>query len=153
MRKKMYKKAGKKMLKGGQKKLDMNKNGVLDGGDFKILGSKNKKMKGGPHEAVHGKDKNKPVYRGMLPEVTVTAKKTNKKTKKMVKFPHFAKVDYTLQPVQKEAIWQDVIIPESMWAYANKGSYKKAIREVHKNYNYFFSLAKKLKPHMKKQFS
>ena len=71
------------MLKGGQKKLDMNKNGVLDGGDFKILGSKNKKMKGGPHEAVHGKDKNKPVYRGMLPEVTVTAKKTNKKTKKM----------------------------------------------------------------------
>ena len=81
MRKKMYKKAGKKMLKGGQKKLDMNKNGVLDGGDFKILGSKNKKMKGGPHEAVHGKDKYKAVYRGMLPEVTVTAKKTNKKTK------------------------------------------------------------------------
>jgi len=34
----------KKYLKGGQAKLDMNKDGKLSGADFKMLGNKNKKM-------------------------------------------------------------------------------------------------------------
>jgi len=38
--KKMY-------MKGGQSKLDMNKDGKLSGADFKMLGNKNKKMGGG----------------------------------------------------------------------------------------------------------
>lgn len=40
----MYGKKKKKYLKGGQAKLDMNKDGKLSGADFKMLGNKNKKM-------------------------------------------------------------------------------------------------------------
>jgi hypothetical protein len=35
----------KKYLKGGQAKLDMNKDGELTGADFKMLGNKGKKKK------------------------------------------------------------------------------------------------------------
>lgn len=40
----MYGKKKKKYLKGGQAKLDMNKDGKLSGADFKMLGNKKKKM-------------------------------------------------------------------------------------------------------------
>ena len=63
--KKMYKRAGKKMLKGGQYKLDMNKNGVLDGQDFKMLGNKKKKMMGGGLFADPKKKKKKKNMGGM----------------------------------------------------------------------------------------
>ena len=81
------------------------------------------------------------------------APKKNKKTKKTQNRPHFAKVDYTLQPVQQEAVWKDVIIPDSMWAYAHRGSYKKELRNVYKNYSFYKSQSKKLKAHLEKEFT
>jgi len=81
------------------------------------------------------------------------APKQNKKTKKVQNRPHFAKVEYNLQPVQQEAVWKGVITPDSMWAYAHKGSYKKELRNVYKNYSYYASLAKKLKVHLATEFT
>ena len=81
------------------------------------------------------------------------APKKNKKTKKVQNRPHFAKVEYNLQPIQQEAHWKDVLVPESMWAYAHKGSYMKELRNVYKNYNFYKSQAKKLKAHLEEEFT
>ena len=49
----MYKKK-KKYLKGGQVKLDKNKDGKLSGIDFKMMGNKNKAMGGMKMKYGHG---------------------------------------------------------------------------------------------------
>jgi glycosyltransferase involved in cell wall biosynthesis len=46
---------------------------------------------------------------------------------------YFQSVDYTLQPVQKQAVWKGVIEPDSMWAFADQGSYKMTLRKTLKN--------------------
>ena len=48
---------------------------------------------------------------------------------------YFQEVEYTLQPVQKEAIWDGVIDKTSMWAFADQGSYKMALRKTLKNWS------------------
>ena len=48
---------------------------------------------------------------------------------------YFNKVDYTLQPIQREAHWPGVLEADSMWAVADQGSYKMALRKAYKNYD------------------
>jgi hypothetical protein len=67
----------------------------------------------------------------------------DKKGKTKIK-PMFAKVDYTLQNVQREAVWDGVVQADSKWAYADKFSYKKRLMEVYKDLGRFESQAKKL---------
>jgi hypothetical protein len=66
--------------------------------------------------------------------------------------PHFAKVDFALQPVQPEAVWQGVIEKETMWAFPNPLSTKTAMREVYKNHDRFRGQAKRLAAHIEKEF-
>ena len=66
---------------------------------------------------------------------------------------HVAKVDYTMQPVQPEAVWEKVIEQDAMWAYADEKSYKKQLREVYKSPGRFVAQAKKLKKQILKNFS
>jgi glycosyltransferase involved in cell wall biosynthesis len=40
----------------------------------------------------------------------------------------FYNVAYDLQPVQKEVVWDGVIVPDSMWAYARESSAKEQMR-------------------------
>jgi glycosyltransferase involved in cell wall biosynthesis len=40
----------------------------------------------------------------------------------------FYNVAFDLQPVQKEVVWDGVIVPDSMWAYAREGSAKEQMR-------------------------
>ena len=40
----------------------------------------------------------------------------------------FYNVSYDLQPVQKEVVWDGVIVENSMWAYAREASAKKQMR-------------------------
>jgi|TARA_R100000455_G_C6268827_1_gene124358 glycosyltransferase involved in cell wall biosynthesis len=54
----------------------------------------------------------------------------------------FNKVDYSMQPVQKEAVWPGVIEEDSMWAYADQGSYKMALRKAYKNHDEMLEVAK-----------
>jgi hypothetical protein len=52
------------------------------------------------------------------------------KQKKAKNRPHFAKVDYSLAPVQEFAVWEGVVQKDSMWCYADEKSFKKTIRDV-----------------------
>ena len=51
----------------------------------------------------------------------------NKKTGKN----RFYNVEYDLQPVQKEVVWEGVIIKDSMWAYTREQSAKQKMRECY----------------------
>jgi len=66
---------------------------------------------------------------------------------------HFAKIDYDLQPVQQEAVWDGVIQKDAMWAFPQQGSYKMKLREVYKDYGRFKSQAKKLRQWILKNFT
>jgi glycosyltransferase involved in cell wall biosynthesis len=43
----------------------------------------------------------------------------------------FYNVNFDMQPVQKEAVWDGVIMAESMWAYAREASAKKNMRQCY----------------------
>ena len=64
----------------------------------------------------------------------------------------FAKVDFSLKPVQKEYVWQDIIVEDSMWAYADESSFKNTLRDVYKDHGRFKSQAKKLQSYLKEEF-
>jgi len=48
---------------------------------------------------------------------------------------YFQSVDFTVRPVQPTAVWPGVIEGDSMWAYADQGSYKMALRRTYKKWN------------------
>ena len=66
---------------------------------------------------------------------------------------YFNEVDYSIQPVQREVIWKNVIDPDQMWAYADQGSYKMALRKMFKKYDKYKQLAEELKEINKEKFS
>ena len=72
----------------------------------------------------------------------------DKKTKKIKNKALFSKVDYVLAPVQKGAIWKDIIVEDSMWCYPNKVDFKRKLESLHKNPQVYQSWAKKLQKHI-----
>jgi len=66
---------------------------------------------------------------------------------------YFQPVEYTLQQIQKEAVWPGVLEESSMWAFADQGSYKMALRKVYKNWEESKSLAEELKKINDEKFS
>jgi len=76
----------------------------------------------------------------------------NKKGKEK-KRPFFARVDYDLAPVQKEVVWKEVLIKDSMWCYPKPNSYKEKLREVYKEYGRFKSQSSKLKTYLCENFT
>jgi len=66
--------------------------------------------------------------------------------------PHFARVNYSMQPVQQEAIWNGVIEKDMMWAFPNELSAKEQMREVYKNHDRFRGQAKRLMAHIETEF-
>jgi len=113
----------------------------------------------------HGEGFGLPMFEAVYNELPVVAPawsghcdflyapKKDKKTKKTRNFPYFARVEYDIQPIQKEAVWDEVLIPESMWCYPKQRSYKDQLRNVYKNHGYYTSLTKTLKKHLKENFS
>ena len=65
----------------------------------------------------------------------------------------FQKVNYTLSPVQEQAVWEGVIQKDSMWAYADQGSYKMTLRKTHKTWHKAKETAEKLKTIINEKFS
>ena len=47
---------------------------------------------------------------------------------------YFQSVDYTMRPVQMEAVWEGVISKDAMWAFADQGSYKMTLRKTLKEW-------------------
>lgn len=44
------------------------------------------------------------------------------------------KVEYDLRHIQKEAVWDKVLIPDSMWCFPKEGSFKSKLRSLRENY-------------------
>lgn len=66
---------------------------------------------------------------------------------------YFQEVEFTVQPVGPDAVWDGVIQAESMWAYADQGSYKMALRKTHKKWHKAKETAEKLKTIIEDRFS
>lgn len=77
---------------------------------------------------------------------------TDKKGKEKLR-PHFAKVDYVLQPIPKTAVWDGVLLADSMWAYPRQGAYKMKLREIYKEHGRFKSQAEKLQKWILENFT
>ena len=65
---------------------------------------------------------------------------------------YFSDVKYTMRSVQKETVWPGVIEENSMWAYADQGSYKMKLRDMLKKYPKHLKRAKELKKIIIKNF-
>lgn len=76
----------------------------------------------------------------------------DKKSKEKLR-PHFAKVEFDLQPVQPGAVWDGVVQKDSLWAYPQQGSYKMKLRDVYKNHGRYKSQAKKLQKWILESFT
>jgi len=48
--------------------------------------------------------------------------------------PHFYNIEYDLQPIPAEAVWDGVIIKESMWAYPREHSAKQQMRRCYHDF-------------------
>jgi len=66
--------------------------------------------------------------------------------------PHFARVDFTLGPVQSEAIWGGVIEKDTMWSFPVGNSAKSEMRAVYKDWDRYRGQAKRLALHIEKEF-
>tara|TARA_Y100000310_G_scaffold101532_1_gene99626 strand:+ start:3131 stop:4423 length:1293 start_codon:yes stop_codon:yes gene_type:complete len=73
----------------------------------------------------------------------------NKKGKMV---PRVARVDYDIKPVQPEAHWEGVVQADSMWSFAKKASYKRAIRDVVNKKIYYRNQAKSLQKYILQNF-
>jgi len=66
---------------------------------------------------------------------------------------YFNSVDFTLRPVQQQAVWKGVIEPDQMWAFADQGSYKMTLRKTLKNLDKAKEQAKELQGLVNDKFS
>jgi len=66
---------------------------------------------------------------------------------------YFNEVDYSLQPIQKEAVWPGVLEADSMWAHADQGSYKMSLRKAYKKYDKMKTKAEELQVIVNDKFS
>ena len=92
--------------------------------------------------AYHGLPIIAPDWSGHLDFLYMPVK--DKKTKKTNNKAMFTKVDYQLGPIPQEAVWDGVLQADSMWCYANQGSYKMKLREMKSKYEHKKAQAKKL---------
>ena len=105
--------------------------------------------------ATHGEGYGLPIFDAVCHDMPVVApdwsayteflympvkdKKGKEKNKAM-----YGKVDYTLEQVAPEAVWQDVLAADAKWCVVNPGSLKMKMRQLVKDYGRFKSSAKKL---------
>jgi len=79
-------------------------------------------------------------------------KKGSKRKTKTFISPMFGDVEYSLGPIQQEAVWDGVLQADSMWSYPEQKSYQAVISDVYNNYDKYKDMAKKLKTWVKKEF-
>ena len=79
----------------------------------------------------------------------VKSKKKGKEKNKSM----FASVDYTIGPVQEEAVWDGVIQADSQWSFPKQGSYKIRLREMLKDHGRFKKQSTTLQKYVLKKFA
>ncbi len=65
----------------------------------------------------------------------------------------FSRISYTLQPIQKEAIWNGVIQEGSMWAFPEEGSIRMNLEEMYKDPGRFRKRSKELQKWICEEFT
>lgn len=75
----------------------------------------------------------------------------NKKGKKRLK-ALFSKVDFTLENVAPESVWEGVIQPDAMWCNPTEASFKRRVREIQDDYGRFKANAKILEKWLMEEF-
>lgn len=112
----------------------------------------------------HGEGFGLPIFEAVLSELPVIAPawsghidflfapKKDKESNKMKMKPHFVKLEYDIQPVQKDAVVPGILQEDSMWCYPKNYSVRAGLREMYKNHVAHLSDAKKLKEYILKEF-
>tara|TARA_Y100000593_G_scaffold54266_2_gene101441 strand:- start:5029 stop:6381 length:1353 start_codon:yes stop_codon:yes gene_type:complete len=81
-------------------------------------------------------------------------KKTSAPAKKKFKeVAQFFPVEYELKPIQKNAVWGEILMEGSNWAYPKEESFKKGMREAHKKYATIKKKAAELQKHIVENYS
>lgn len=65
----------------------------------------------------------------------------------------FAKVDYELKEIPKKAVWKNILVEGSQWAYPSEQSFKEQLRKVKNNYSFYKKQASDLKKEIDKSHS
>ncbi len=66
---------------------------------------------------------------------------------------YFSSVEYTLDNIQPQAVWDGVLQPNSKWAYADQGDYKMKLRNVKKKWSKHKALATELQSLVLEKFN
>jgi len=105
----------------------------------------------------HGEGFGLPIFEAAYSEMPVIAPGwsgqldflVNKETGKS----EFYNVEYDLQPIPEQVIWEGVIIKDSMWAYPREHSAKQKMRECFANFEEAKATAKVLSDRVRTEFS
>ena len=79
------------------------------------------------------------------------SKKKNAKPKSPT--PHCLQVEYTMQPIPDEVVWDGVLIKDSMWAVPNLDNAKRRMRDLKGSYRKHKTIANRLKKHIIENFT
>jgi len=90
-----------------------------------------------------------PAWSGYLDFLYMPVKDKKGKVKNK---PMFSTVDYTMQRIPKEAVWEGVLQEDSSWCVPEQGPYKMRLREMYKDYGRFKSRADRLKTWVRENF-
>ena len=80
----------------------------------------------------------------------LTAPKGKKSSRKK---GYFSKVDFSLAPIQQEAVWDGILQRDSLWCYPSPGSSKMKMRQMYEKYQNGVNQANILKKHVLKEFN
>ena len=65
----------------------------------------------------------------------------------------FARIDYDLKEIQKEAVWKDILTEDSRWAYPKQVSYGSQLEKMYTNHGMYKKWANILEGEIKEKFS
>lgn len=91
-----------------------------------------------------------PSWGGQTDFISMPLKDKNKN--KIKETIMISNVSYDIKNVQPEAVFPDMIIPESQWAFPHEWKAKEKMRDMHRNYGFHKSRALKLKDYICEKF-
>jgi glycosyltransferase involved in cell wall biosynthesis len=65
----------------------------------------------------------------------------------------FLEVDYTVAPIQKEAVWDGVLQADSSWCYPDEASFKQRVRQARTKYKKWLDKAQSVKQEIESRFA
>jgi len=91
-----------------------------------------------------------PAWSGQTDFVYMPVK--DKKKNKIRDSCMIANVSYDIKNIQPEAVWADMLIPESQWCFPKDYHARQQLRELHKNYGFHKSRSAKLQQYVLDKF-